>query len=96
MEFTVEPVFTGYGTNVANWHGGTEAYGFMLGLSTAYFCCTVQLDCDCDIIYEIPWLLEGDGWGDPSHSASGILEFYVPECSTPTGSSTWSTIKGLY
>ncbi|MCP4547806.1 MAG: hypothetical protein GY835_15195 [bacterium] len=96
IEFTGAPVFTGYNTNVANWHGGDTGFGFMIGLTTAFFCCTVQLDCDCDLTYDIGWTLTGDGYADDPHVVEGAVGFFVPPCSTPTNSSDWSTIKALY
>ena len=96
FNFNAEPIFTGYGTNVGNWHGEDDyGYGFLFGLMGGYFCMTVQIDCECDIIYNIHWELQGDGYGDEPHFVEGDLDFTVL-CSTPTEDGTWSDVKALY
>ncbi len=94
--FIVDPDFAGYGTNVAQWHGEDDlGYGFLTGGAGGFFCIGVEINCDCDNVYPINWVLIGDGWGDPPHLVAGDLEFTVL-CSTPVEDSSLSDIKSLY
>ncbi len=94
--FNVEPVFTGYGTNVGNWHGVDDFnFGFIFGQSGGTFCFTAQIDCDCEADYQIHWELQGDLFGDPPHFVEGDLPYDVL-CGTPTEDSSWGTVKALY
>jgi hypothetical protein len=95
VNFAEVPVFSGFGTNVATWHGGDVGFGFMIGLSYATFCVTVDIACDCDVDYTVGWQLIGDGYGGEPHEVTGDLLFGVI-CSTSAQSTNWSNVKSLY